>query len=206
MIPHAAPMVAFFVDQMVPAPVLVNCAQAAPGPDWKWWVSALAPWIGPLLSGVVSIYVAWRVFRWQGEKEHNSWVRDQKKAEYRELVDLLYDSITVVDRERPGLALPKDPQLLDNAIQRFARVFEDRIFIAKRLRESGANEQWLEMKKMIYYDPDLYAETPQSLHYSKTGLWLKETELRNKLVELANTDIGAFSGGSSGGTKCSGLQ
>ena len=192
MILHAASTVASFVDQLGTAPVMANCAQAAPGPDWKWWVSALAPWIGPLLSGVVSIYVAWRVFRWQGEKEHSSWVRDQKKAEYRELVDLLYDAITVVVRERPGLEFPKDIQLLDNAIQKLARVFADRIFIAKRLRESGVNEQWLEMKKMIYHDPDLHAETPQNLHYSKTGLWLKETELRAKLIALANKDIVAF--------------
>jgi hypothetical protein len=199
MILHAASTVAFFVDQLGTAPVMANCAQSAPGPDWKWWVSALAPWIGPLLSGMVSIYVAWRVFRWQGEKEHNSWVRDQKKAEYRELVDLLYDAITVVVRERPCLAPPKDPQLLNNAVQKLARVFEDRFFIVKRLRESGAYEQWLEMKQMIYYDPDLHAETPQNLHYSKTGLWLKETELRAKLIELANADIVAFRGGSSGG-------
>jgi hypothetical protein len=185
-------MAVFFVDQLGLAPVVVNCAQAAPGPDWKWWVSALAPWIGPLLSGVVSIYVAWRVFRWQGEKEQNSWVRDQKKAEYRELVDILYDAITVVIRERPGLAPPKDTQLLDNAIQKLARVFEDRIFIAKRLRESEANEQWLELKKMIYYDPDLYAETPQNLRYSKEGLGLKEKALREKLIALANEDIVAF--------------
>jgi len=194
-------MAAFFVDQLAPAPVLVNCAQAATGPDWKWWMSALAPWIGPLLAGVVSLFVAWKLFRWQGEKEHNSWVREQKKAEYRELVDLLYDAITVVVRERPCLAPPKDPQLLNNAVQKLARVFEDRFFIAKRLRESGAYEQWLEMKQMIYYDPDLYAETPQNLRYSKEGFGLKETALRAKLIELANTDIVAFRVGSSGGTK-----
>ena len=192
MILHAASMATFFVDQLGPGPAVANCAQAAPEPDWKWWVSALAPWIGPLLSGVVSIYVAWRVFRWQGEKEHSSWVRDQKKAEDRELVDLLYDAITVVVRERPGLVLPKDTQLLDNAIQKLARMFEDRIFIAKQLRESGADEQWLDMKKMIYYDTESHATTPQNLHYSKTGLWLKETELRAKLIALANTDIVAF--------------
>jgi len=201
MILHVVSISAFFVDQLGPAPVVANCAQATSGTDWKWWVSALAPWIGPLLAGVVSLFVAWKLFRWQGEKEHNSWVREQKKAEYRELVDLLYDAITVVVRERPCLAPPKDPQLLNNAVQKLARVFEDRFFIAKRLRESGAYEQWLEMKQMIYYDPDLYAETPQNLRYSKEGFGLKETALRAKLIELANTDIVAFRVGSSGGTK-----
>ncbi len=142
-----------------------------------------------LIVGLVGVLLGQMLSR---ANDHYRWRLDQKKAEYRELVDLLHDAITVVERERPGLERPRDPQLLNNAIQKLARVFDDRIFIAKRLRESGANEQWLEMKKMIDYDPDLYAETPQNLRYSKTGLWLKETDLRAKLIELANKDIVAF--------------
>ena len=142
-----------------------------------------------LIVGLVGVSLGQMLSR---ANEHYRWRLDQKKAEYRELVDLLYDAITDVERERPGLELPKDTQPLDNAIQKLARVFEDRIFIAKRLRESGAKEQWLDMKKMIYHDPESHATTPQNLHYSKTGLWLKETELRAKLIELANKDIVAF--------------
>jgi hypothetical protein len=78
---------AFFVDQLSQAPVQIQCVQqTAATPEWKWWMSALAPWIGPLLSGVVSIYVAWRVFHWQGEKDRKQWIRDQKMAEWRELL------------------------------------------------------------------------------------------------------------------------
>lgn len=142
-----------------------------------------------LIVGLVGVLLGQTLSR---ANEHYRWRLDQKKAEYRELVDLLYDAITVVERERPGLELPKDTQLLDNAIQKLARVFEDRIFIAKRLRESGAYTQWLEMKKMIYYDPESHDLTPQDLHYSKTGLWLEEDALRTKLIALANKDIVAF--------------
>jgi hypothetical protein len=60
--------------------------QSTPDPPWKWWISALAPWIGPLMSGVVSIYVAWKVFRWQGNKDRAQWILDQKKAEWQELL------------------------------------------------------------------------------------------------------------------------
>jgi hypothetical protein len=142
-----------------------------------------------LIVGLVGVFLGQMLSR---ANEHYRWRLDQKKAEYRELVDSLYDAITVVERERPGLEFPKDIQLLDNAIQKLARVFADRIFIAKRLRESGVNEQWLELKKMIYYDPESYDETPPNLHYSNTGLGLKETDLRAKLIELANEDIVAF--------------
>jgi hypothetical protein len=86
MILHAVSTAAFFVDTVQQTPVLLNCTQAAPQPEWKWWAGALASWVGPLLSGVVSIYVAWRVFHWQGEKEHSAWIRDQKKAEWSGLL------------------------------------------------------------------------------------------------------------------------
>jgi hypothetical protein len=87
MILHAASIAAFFVDQLAQPPVQVQCVQqATPSPEWKWWIGALAPWIGPLLSGVVSIYVAWRVFHWQGEKDRKRWALDQKKAEWSALL------------------------------------------------------------------------------------------------------------------------
>ena len=142
-----------------------------------------------LIVGLVGVFLGQMLSR---ANEHYRWRLDQKKAEYRELVDLLYDAVTVVEKERPGLELPANTQILDNTIQKLARAFEDRIFIARPLRKSGANEQWLDMKRMIYYDPELHNTTPQNLHYSKTGLWLKEGQLRTTLIDLANRDIVAF--------------
>lgn len=84
MIFHLASMMAVFVNQGQQAQC-VQCVQTAPE-EWKWWFGALAPWVGPLLSGVVSIYVAWRVFHWQGKKDRDEWVRDQKKAEWSSLL------------------------------------------------------------------------------------------------------------------------
>src|ERR1039457_7298230 len=50
MILHAASMIAVFVDQAKQAQCAVQCIPAVQEP-WKWWFGALAPWIGPLLSG-----------------------------------------------------------------------------------------------------------------------------------------------------------
>ena len=82
---------ATFVQQN---PVVVQLQQASTpvqvqmvtDTGFKWWLSSLAPWVGPLLSGVVSIYVAWKIFQWQGKKEREQWVRDQKKAEWSQLI------------------------------------------------------------------------------------------------------------------------
>lgn len=125
-------------------------------------------------------------------REHQKWLADQKKAEYRELIDLLYDTITVVLQQRPGLPRPTDPTILDAGVKKLARMFEDRIFIAKRLRESGAYDQWLDIKRMIHYEAELHDVTDKKLHYSAIGLQLNEDSLRMKLVELANEDMVRF--------------
>ena len=83
---HAVSIAALFADQAKQARCIVQCVSESPEPPWKWWMGALAPWIGPLLSGVVSIYVAWRVFHWQGEKDRWQWIRDQKKVEWSALL------------------------------------------------------------------------------------------------------------------------
>jgi hypothetical protein len=142
-----------------------------------------------LIVGLFGVFLGQMLSR---ANEHYRWRLDRKMEEYRDLIDLLYDAITVVEKERPGLELPKDPQLLNNKIQELARSFADRIFIADQLRKSGAYDQWSEMKNMIYYDPELRDMTPQNLRYSREGLRLKETELRAKLIDLAKRDIVAF--------------
>jgi hypothetical protein len=105
MMVHLAAMVAFFVDQVGQAPVVVQCVQPAPEPEWKWWLGALAPWVGPLLSGVVSIYIAWRVFHWQGEKDRRQWVLDQKRVEWKGLLQVVGSIRTIL---LPGVASPQD--------------------------------------------------------------------------------------------------
>jgi hypothetical protein len=87
MIFHVVTAIAVLADQAKSTQCLVQCVQAAQEPGWKWWLSSLAPWVGPLLSGIVSIYVAWRVFHWQGEKDRQQWIRDQKKAEWKDLLE-----------------------------------------------------------------------------------------------------------------------
>src|ERR1700689_3389949 len=107
MILHVEVMAVFFVDQVTQAPVIVQCAQAAPEQAWKWGLGALAPWVGPILSTAGSIYVAWRVFRWQGKKDREQWLLDQKKAEWRELLDAIHVNEPHIVR----LGLPQEPSL-----------------------------------------------------------------------------------------------
>lgn len=141
-------MAAFFVDQLSQAPVVIQCEPAAPEP-WKWWFGALAPWIGPLLSGVVSIYVAWRVFHWQGKKDREQWILDQKLEEWRELISVVAsveDSIPVLIDEKLDL------DVLTQAILRVIPYLRNRLFIYKDLQEIEFRKAWIELLKFALSD------------------------------------------------------
>jgi hypothetical protein len=122
-------MAAFFANPVAQAPVIVQCAQAAPEQTWKWWFGALAPWVGPILSTIGSIYVAWRVFRWQGKKDREQWLLDQKKAEWRELLDAIHVNEPHIVR----LGLPQEPTLenvdMVKWVHKVTHLFQSRLFI-----------------------------------------------------------------------------
>jgi hypothetical protein len=136
---HAAAMMAVFVDQMAQAPVVVNCAQVVPEPQWKWWVSALAPWVGPLLSGMVSIYVAWRVFGWQNKKDRKQWILDQKKAEWKELISEIAKIEVQIPVVITGIPDHKD---LESIVLGILPLLRGMIFIYPSLKSSGFIAKW----------------------------------------------------------------
>ena len=78
---HAAAMIAVFVDQMQQAPVVVQCPSALnPDPIFARFIFAFVP-------SIFALAIAWLVFVWNGGREQKQWVRDQKKAEWRGLLD-----------------------------------------------------------------------------------------------------------------------
>jgi hypothetical protein len=90
MVLHFASQAAFLVDQVQPAPVVVQCAQPAPAPRWKFWVQSVIPVAGGTLIAVWS-FIANRNSeqrQWERNQEaaRNQWVRDQKKAEWSQLL------------------------------------------------------------------------------------------------------------------------
>ena len=141
MVLHAAVMMAFFMDQLTNAPIQVQCLQqATQEPGWRWWFGALAPWVGPLLSGVVSIYVAWRVFRWQGEKDHTQWILDQKAVEWRTLI---LDSNKAVSQIHNLLSKTQIRGPFD------VRSSEDQIEITKEFREASTSARELLQRQIL---------------------------------------------------------
>ena len=75
---------------------------------------------------------------------------------------------------------------------KLARAFEDRMFIGDSLRKSEAYEDWLNIKKVVLYDPELESLTPQEFRYSTRNLLEREDDLRKKILKVAHKDIVAF--------------
>jgi hypothetical protein len=87
---HVATMLAFFVDQVGQAPVVVQCPQSAPEPWWKWWAQSVIPVAGGTLIAVWS-FVQNRKSeqrQWERNQEagHEVWIRDQKRVEWKDIL------------------------------------------------------------------------------------------------------------------------
>lgn len=123
---------------------------------------------------------------------HREWINNQKKQEYRQVLDQLYETISAVELARPSSRFPEDPQPLSRAYLPLARIFEDRIFITQTAKNSGAYDDWLALKKVILYEPQLDLETPPELRYSFNNLRDREDALRRKILKCAKDDIVRF--------------
>jgi hypothetical protein len=98
MILHADSMVAFSVGQVTQAPVIVQCAQAAPESWLKWLLPTIVQTVVSLASIAAGVLIAVCSFRANKKSEHEQWlrnqeaghvqwIRDPKKVKWRELLD-----------------------------------------------------------------------------------------------------------------------
>jgi hypothetical protein len=140
MILHAASIAAFFVDQLAQVPVQIQCVSNA-GQD--------PIWVRLLFDAVPSIFalgIAALVFYWNGGREHRRWVLDQKRAEWKEVLNAVNASHTdllraSVPEEQVDESNRKEYVLAQENILAVDRVFGDRLFIDSAIMES-LKAQW----------------------------------------------------------------
>jgi len=144
-------MMAAWVEAVQQNPVAVNCpAAAAPDPFWDRAVLALLPAIPAFL-------VAWLAFRWQSRKEQqqwernqgaarDQWLRDQKRAEWRELLEIVNSCETNVGNCKRAIAGEKASHLssrfqkLSVERRKVRQRLGDRLFIHDRL--ATLRDEW----------------------------------------------------------------
>ena len=127
MILNAVSVAAFFADTVSKAPVVIHCQQAASEPFWRTLLQIFQIVI-PVAGGVL---IAWMAFRWNSTKDHDRWILDQKKAEWRETLD----AIKVCEDFLPLTGGNKEeilPEVRMEALEKIRRVqqlFFDRLFV-----------------------------------------------------------------------------
>jgi len=146
MILHAVSMVAFFVDQVQQAKCIVQCVQAATQDP------LLARLLIAALPSVLALGVAWFAFWLNRRWDHNRWLLDQKKAEWRELLDVASDcqiplhiASTPTDKLAAGEhAIVTDAEL---KLLKIDQLLDDRIFIDQSIL-GPLRSKWREAREM----------------------------------------------------------
>lgn len=184
---------ATFVQQN---PVVVQLQQASTpvqvqmvtDTGFKWWLSSLAPWVGPLLSGVVSIYVAWKVFQWQGRKEREQWVRDQKKAAWKDILKGIAEVQRVV---RAGEALNGKNidairTQLEDILHEISVVIAQSVLLEGFRIEGDRYTRWMDFKKnalALYVKIDIRMNSLNNFNKPDDSTVMDKERTRDSITE-----------------------
>lgn len=155
MVFHTAGLVATFVDQMQQGPVVVQCAQATP----ESWVKSLLPTfvqtVVSLASITAGVWIALWSFRASGKREHERWVLDQKKAEWREILEAIkvcedYLPITGVIQEEIPVGVKKDAYQRTRRVQQlfYDRMFVDHSALSEVLAKWNSVNEMIQMEEL----------------------------------------------------------
>jgi len=148
-------------------------------------------WTAPILGlfGVVLGVLLGQLL--SAVREHAEWVNEQKRLEYRQLIDQLFETMSIVIESRPNLR-ERNMVAINQAVKNLHRLLLDRLFIAEKLKRSGVIDDFLMIKRVIYYDPELQDITPRELQFTHFNVMEREDKLREKILQVATKDIAKF--------------
>ena len=95
MILHTVAFIAFLVNDVSAAPIVVQCAPTG-GQDPLWSRLLVAS-----IPSILALVVAWMAFRWNSQKDQKRWVLDNKKAEWKEMMEFA----SAVEQFMPSVAI-----------------------------------------------------------------------------------------------------
>jgi len=118
------------------------------------------------------------------------WVLDNKRQEYRDLSDALFQATEEIIKERPNIAAGVSPALLE-AVWKGQRSVRDRIFVAREIQRVGLDEDWDLICKLALWEPIeqklVVKGTPRS--YSINQIVELRKDLHEKLHALIRRDL-----------------
>jgi hypothetical protein len=133
------------------------------------------------------LFGAWVTWRYQ----HKQWVLENKKQEYRDLIDVLFQASEEIIRARPNIGAGLNQDLL-NAIWKGMRIVRNRIFVAREIREGEVEEDWDKIRRLALWEPseERVAVKGAKWAYTTNGVVILRNELDEKLLAIARRDLG----------------
>ena len=100
--------------------------------------------------------------------QRKNWVKDNKKQEWRELIDALREALRVMawhyDDDMPNSSrIAEDHRYREEAMRKGHMAIRDRIFIVKKVQDSGLFEQWVALSKECEEADVSFRERPKTL-------------------------------------------
>jgi len=139
-----------------------------------------------LISGVLGAIVN-SVFT--SRREHTRWLFDQKRMEYRELLDGLHECMENMSGAFLSVNVTKPQNLPDVAVARGYILIRSQIFIGPALEEFGIEKRWEELEACV-----TEAETPRSSTQrsrpTEASFLLKCDTFENELNNFIRKDLG----------------
>jgi hypothetical protein len=196
MVLQTADLLAFWVQAAQQNPVVVQFAQNQVPVQVQMVPEkglAIASWIGPVISGLLSFFVAWMVFHWQGKKEHKQWLRDQKKAEWSQLLRLLGE---IKIKYFPVF---KDKKTASNLVEASAQIVDDLdsatvsfLFTDSKLLEAGFYEDVEKLQIQLKTWPSQAKEWTKEERI-RLVRDIGEAKLKDRYVEISDQFYTIFS-------------
>lgn len=154
-------------------------------PNWTTYATVLG--LGAIISALVGAFVNYLLSTYRQKAD---WINDNKKAEWRELIDVLnecMDKKTIAFE--PFISGPASDDLdWHNARWRGTRIIRDRIFIADAIEE--IDKAWDELVSYIVLKEAPREPTQQGGLPTMGGYVLRSSTLRDLLTSTARKDFG----------------
>ena len=136
-----------------------------------------------LVGVLLGAWIAWRY-------QHRQWILENKKQEYRELLNGLYEASEAIIAARPNISAGVTNALL-SALWKGSRLFHDRIFVARAIREARLLEDWESIRRLALWEPP--EEEPEikgrKTKYTINQIVILRNDLDEKLRAIVQRDL-----------------
>lgn len=151
-------------------------------PLWVTIVGTLG--VASFVSTVISLLASARL-------QHVNWVKDNKKQEWRELIDALREAIRVMashydDQLPSNIISGEEERYREEAKRKGEVIIRDRIFISKKIRDSGLFDQWVALSEEWENADVSFKERPRSYKSFEE----KAHKFQDDLIRVSREDLG----------------